>query len=123
MLILLVVIFLWICWSIRIQPCTIIMSFVALWLLIWIIILLLTDMSFLHALWIISVGALIIPRLYDIVIKIPILGYIILIAAKTLRNIMWIGIDKNKREAEIKEYINRIGEETSKVFFERKNKK
>ncbi|GBE16316.1 hypothetical protein BMS3Abin15_00129 [bacterium BMS3Abin15] len=119
LLILIIIIFLWICWSIRAQPCTIIMSVVALWLLVWILILLFTDISRLHVLWIIPVGALIIPRAYNIIIKIPILRYIILIAATTLRNIIWIGIDKNKREAEIKKSLHQMAEETSRDFFEK----
>ena len=122
LLILIIVIFLWICWSIRAQPCTIIMSVVALWLLIWILILFFTDISRLHVLWIIPVGALIIPRLYNIIIKIPILRYVILITATTLRNIIWIGIDKNKREAEIKESLHKMVEETAEGYF-KKNKK
>ena len=122
LLILLIIIFLWICWSVRVQPCTIIMSVVALWLLIWIVILLLTGMDRLHVLWIIPVGAFIIPRIYDVIIKIPILRNIVLIAATTLRSIIWIGIDKNKREAEIKESLHKIAEETSRDFWA-KNKK
>ncbi len=117
MLILIIIIFLWICWSIRAQPCTIVMSVVALWLLVWILILLFAGMNSLHVLWIIPVGALVVPRLYDIIIKIPILRNIILIAATLLRNIIWIGIDKDKRMAEIKEYLHKINEETSKNFF------
>ncbi len=120
LLILIIVIFLWICWSIRVRPCTIIMSVVALWLLIWILILLFTNISRLHVLWIIPVGALIIPRAYNIIIKIPIIRYIVLIAATTLRNIIWIGIDKNKREAEIKEFLHKMGKETYRNFFEKK---
>lgn len=123
LLILIIVIFLWICWSIRAQPCTITMSVVALWFLIWILILLFTDLNRLHVLWIIPVGAIVIPRLYNIVIKIPILRNIVLIAATTLRNIIWVGIDKNKRMTEIEEYLHKIGEETAKDFFEKKNKK
>ncbi len=123
LLILIIIIFLWICWFIRAQPCTIVMSVVALWLLIWILIFLFTDMNRLHVLWVIPVGALIIPRIYDIIIKIPILRNVILVAATTLRNIIWIGIDKNKREAEIKEHLHKITEETSRDFFEKKNKK
>ncbi len=117
LLILIIIIFLWICWSIRAQPCTIVMSVVALWLLVWILILLFAGMNSLHVLWIIPVGALVVPRLYDIIIKIPILRNIILIAATLLRNIIWIGIDKDKRMAEIKEYLHKINEETSKNFF------
>jgi len=98
------------------------MSVVALWLLIWIVILLLTGMDRLHVLWIIPVGAFIIPRIYDVIIKIPILRNIVLIAATTLRSIIWIGIDKNKREAEIKESLHKIAEETSRDFWA-KNKK
>jgi ABC-type transporter Mla maintaining outer membrane lipid asymmetry permease subunit MlaE len=98
------------------------MSVVALWLLVWIIILLFTDINRLHVLWIIPVGALIIPRLYDVIIKIPILRNIVLIAATTLRSIVWIGIDKNKREAEIKKYLHKITKETSRDFWA-KNKK
>lgn len=119
LLILIIVIFLWICWSIRAQPCTIIMSVVALWLLVWILILLFTDMNRLHVLWIIPVGALIVPRLYDVIIKIPVLRNIVLIAATTLRNIIWIGIDKNKREAEIKESLHKMAKETSRDFFKK----
>lgn len=98
------------------------MSVVALWLLAWILIFLFTNMNPLHVLWIIPVGALIVPRLYNIIIKIPILRNIVLIAATTLRNIIWIGIDKNRRMAEIKEYLNKISEETSKDFFEKSKK-
>lgn len=117
LLILIIVIFLWICWSVRAQPCTIVMSVVALWLLVWILILLFTDMNRLHVLWIIPVGALIIPRLYNFIITVPVLRNIVLITATTLRNVIWIGIDKNKRMAEIKEYLHKIGEETSSDFF------
>jgi len=88
LLILISAIFLWICWSIRVRSCTIVMSVVALWLLAWILILLFVDMSLLHVLWIIPVGVLMVPRLYDIIIKIPILRNIILIGAITLRNII-----------------------------------
>ena len=122
LLILIIIIFLWICWSVRAQPCTIIMSVVALWLLAWIFIFLFTNMNRLHVLWVIPVGALIIPRIYYVIIKIPILRNIILTAATTLRNVIWIGIDKKKREAEIKEYLYKITEETSKDFWA-KNKK
>ena len=122
LLILIIIIFLWICWSVRAQPCTIIMSVVALWLLVWIFIFLFTNMNRLHVLWVIPVGALIIPRIYYVIIKIPILRNIILTAATTLRNVIWIGIDKKKREAEIKEYLYKITEETSKDFWA-KNKK
>ena len=118
-LLVLIIIFLWICWSIRAQPCTIVMSVVALWLLFWIVILFSTNIDSLHVLWIIPVGALVIPHLYNTVIKIPILRNIILIAATSLRNIIWIGIDKNKRTAEIKELLHKMCEETSKDFFEK----
>ena len=118
-LLVLIIIFLWICWSIRAQPCTIVMSVVALWLLFWIVILFSTNIDSLHVLWIIPVGALVIPHLYNTVIKIPILRNIILIAATSLRNIIWIGIDKNKRTAEIKELLHKMCEETSEDFFEK----
>lgn len=122
LLILIIVIFLWICWFIRAQPCTIVMSVVALWFLVWILIFIFADMNRLHVLWVIPVGALIIPRIYNVIIKMPILSNIILIVVTTLRNIIWIGIDKNERTNEIKKYLRKISEEASNDFFEKVKK-
>lgn len=121
-MLILIITFLWVCWSIRAQPCTIVVSAVALWLLAWIVIFLFTNINSLHILWIIPVGVFVVPRLYYITTKVPILNYIILISATLLRNIIWIGIDKDKRTAEIKECLNKITEGTVEKFFE-ENKK
>lgn len=122
LLILIIIIFLWICWFIRVRPCTVVMSVVALWLLVWILILLFTNMDSLHVLWIIPVGVFVVPRLYGIIIKIPILGLISLSVATLFRNMIWIGIDKDKRMDEIREYLHKIGEEASKDFFTKTKK-
>lgn len=111
--VILIVLFLIICWAIRVRPFSMTIPIVAVWLLIWIIVFFSTDLSRLHILWIIPTAYIIIPRLYSyLTINIPVLGKIMLYPALILRYILWIGIDKRKRLSKIETDLHKIIEET-----------